>query len=110
MLLLEVWATERSTALSTQRGQLMYRVIALGLGGLLVALGVVWFFSSLLDGLALAALGRTDLSPLSKMYLGDDISMLVAGLSLTGIALAAFGLVDWPQGNDKIPPAAPKAN
>lgn len=67
----------------------------MGIGGILVALGVAWFFTSLLDGLLLSAAGAmvtTAVTPMSKMSLGDNISLLLAGLTLTGAGLMALGL------------------
>ncbi len=74
----------------------MYRSIAIGLGSVLIALGIAWFFTSLLDGIALKLAGVTEreISPIAKMYLGDSLSLLFAGLSITGAGLVMISVVD----------------
>jgi hypothetical protein len=73
----------------------MSRVLAIGGGGILVALGVAWFFTSLVDGLLLSLAGpmvTAPVTPISKMLLSDSISLLLAGLTLIGAGLMALGL------------------
>lgn len=74
----------------------MYRLIAIGLGGVLMAMGIAWFFTSLLDGAAIRFAGATDgaVSPMSKFSLADSLSLLFAGLSVTGAGLVAVSVVD----------------
>ena len=74
----------------------MYRVISIGLGGILIALGIAWFFTSLLDDSAIRLAGAAEgaVSPMSKMSLGDYLSLTFAGLSITGAALVAVSVVD----------------
>lgn len=74
----------------------MYRVISIGLGGILIALGITWFFTSLLDDAAIRLAGATEgaVSPMSKLSLGDNLSLMFAGLSITGAGLVAVSVVD----------------
>lgn len=74
----------------------MHRVISIGLGGILMALGSIWFFTSLLDAAAIAFGGATEaaVSPMSKMSLGDNLSLVFAGLSVIGAGLVAVSVVD----------------
>ncbi len=74
----------------------MYRVIAIGLGSMFIALGIAWFFTSLLDIPATMLAGATEetISPMSKMSLGDNISLLFAGIAVTGAGLVAVSVLD----------------
>lgn len=74
----------------------MYRVIAIGLGSVLIALGIGWFFTSLLDEAAIRMAGATEgeISPMSKMSFGDTLSLVFAGLSVAGAGLVAMSVVD----------------
>lgn len=74
----------------------MYRNIVVGMGSVLIALGIAWFFTSFLDGAALKLAGATEreISPLSKMYLGDSLSLLFAGLAITGAGLVILSVMD----------------
>lgn len=73
----------------------MHREISIGLGGILMALGSIWFFTSLLDAAAITFAGATEaaVSPMSKMSLGDNLSLVFAGLSVTGAGLVAVSVV-----------------
>lgn len=91
----------------------MFRIIAIGLGGILVALGVTWFFTSLLDGLLLSLAGpmaRNGVTPMSKMSLGDNISLLLAGLSITGAGLMALGLFSNLSDGSRVEASSPKTD
>ena len=61
-----------------------------------MALGITWFFTSLLDDAAIRFAGATEgaVSPMSKMALGDNLSLMFAGLSITGAGLVAVSVVD----------------
>ena len=86
----------------------MFRFIAVGLGGILVALGIAWFFTSLLDGLPLSLDGKSAVTPISKMTLGDSMSWLFAGLSITGVGLIALALLTGLLGQSKVGTRAPQ--
>lgn len=91
----------------------MFRIFAIGLGGILVALGVIWFFTSLLDVLLLSLAGplaKNGVTSMSKMSLGDNISLLFAGLTITGAGLMALGLFTSLSGREKADKGASKAD
>ena len=81
----------------------MLRMASAGFGGLLVGLGFAWFYSSTLDDIALLVAGNP-VSPLTKMMLGDTLSFMFGGLSVTGLILLWIGL--WSDGqSDRYTPA-----
>ena len=88
----------------------MFRIISVSLGSLLIALGVVWFFTPVLDGIAISISGQRPFTALSKMYLGDAISMLFAGLSITGAGLVALGIFSGTKASGKDGSAALKGD
>lgn len=98
---------------ASKRGSRMFRIFAIGLGGILVALGVIWFFTSLLDVLLLSLAGplaKNGVTSMSKMSLGDNISLLFAGLTITGAGLMALGLFTSLSGREKADKGASKAD
>lgn len=73
----------------------MIRMASLSLGSSFIALGVLWFYSSLLDDVLLhvaGPIGRSGVSDMSKMSLSDDISLMISGIAMTGVGLVIFGL------------------
>lgn len=75
----------------------MQRIVALAMGGIMLLLGIVWFFSSAIDGLVVAIAARRlatgEISPLSKMMFSDTMSQLFGGIGLMGLFLLALALV-----------------
>lgn len=73
----------------------MVRTASLGLGSVLIAFGVLWFYSSLLDDVLVRIAGPlvgTTVTDMSKMSLSDELSLMFSGIAVTGIGLVLFGL------------------
>jgi hypothetical protein len=71
----------------------MFGSVSLAFGSFLVALGAVWFFTPILDGVAQSIAGphvMSSVNPLSKTYLSDNVSVLFACLSVIGLGLIAL--------------------
>ena len=93
----------------------MLRISTWAVGCFLLALGITWFFSSLLDATVLALAGAASvgqINPISKMSLADNLSLLFAGLSTTGGLLVLLGVVGMTADGKrkKNESAAPHAN
>ena len=71
----------------------MFRILALVLGVLFLAVGVMWFATALLDA-PLASVAASFAKPgAAKLALDNVLSIVVAVLSLVGLALLAWGVV-----------------
>lgn len=74
----------------------MLRIASLAMGAVLTTLGLMWFFSSAIDTVAITIAGSTfagTVTPLTKMALRDNLSLLFCGLSLSGLFLLFLGLM-----------------
>lgn len=87
----------------------MFRIASLAIGSLLIAVGVAWFFTSILDGLALSMAGSLvsgPVTPMSKMALSDNLSLLLGGLSVLGAGLVVMAILGFMTGAGKDASAA----